>query len=95
MNKARDIWRGVWREHREPLLAGLDIEYMQALEADDKVKQAEVAAKKQELKDVTNTNIDDVDTPDDLMLVWPDILGDAPPENFSPSVVVPDTGAIW
>ena len=82
MDKARGIWRDIWREHRRPLLEDLDIEYIKALEAGDEAKQAEVATKKQELKDVTNTNIDNVDDPDDLMLVWPDVLGGSPPENW-------------
>jgi hypothetical protein len=66
------------------------MEYMKALEADDKVKQAEVITKKQELKDVTKTNIDDVDDTDNLMLVWPDVLGNAPEQPYSPAVVIPE-----
>ena len=78
MSKARDIWRDKWREARKPLLEDLDIEFMRATESADQAKQTEVAAKKQELRDVTHTVIDNVDDPGNLKLVWPDCLGDKP-----------------
>ena len=78
MNKARDIWRDKWRQARKPLLEELDVEFMRATESADQAKQTEVAAKKQELRDVTTTDIDSLDNPDDLKLVWPDCLGDKP-----------------
>lgn len=59
-DKAKDIHADNLRELRKPLLANLDIEYMQAIETDDKDKQQEIIGKKQELRDVTN------DLPDDL-----------------------------
>jgi hypothetical protein len=78
MSKARDIWRDEWRQARKPLLEDLDVEFMRATESADQAKQTEVAAKKQELRDVTDTNINNVDNPDHLMLVWPNCLGDKP-----------------
>jgi len=78
MSKARDIWRDKWREARSSLLEDLDVEFMRATESADQAKQTEVAAKKQELRDVTTTDIDSLDNPDDLKLVWPDCLGDKP-----------------
>ena len=78
MNKARDVWRDKWREARKPLLEGLDIEFMRATESDDQAKKTEVAAKKQELRNVTDTDINNIDNPGHLKLIWPNCLGDKP-----------------
>ena len=78
MNKARDIWRDHWRSARKPLLESLDVEFMRAVESGDTAKQAEVASKKQELRDVTNINTSGIQTPDNLKLLWPDCLGEKP-----------------
>jgi hypothetical protein len=43
------------RAERAPELAKLDVEFQRALEADDKVKQSQVASKKQALRDITAT----------------------------------------
>jgi hypothetical protein len=78
MNKARDIWRDKWRQVRKPLLEELDVEFMRATESADQAKQTEVAAKKQELRDVTSIDVNNIQTPDNLKLLWPDCLGDKP-----------------
>jgi hypothetical protein len=72
-DKAKAIWKDKWREARKPLLATLDIEFMKAVETDDTEKQAEIALKKQALRDVTNTEING-STPEEIKSVWPDIL---------------------
>ena len=74
-DKAKAIWKDKWREVRKPLLASLDIEFMKAVEAGDSAKQAEIAAKKQELRDVTNTPIPGT-TPEEIKSVWPEVLND-------------------
>jgi len=74
-DKAKAIWKDKWREARKPLLASLDIEFMKAVESNDSEKQAEVAAKKQELRDVTNTPIPGT-TPEEIKSVWPEVLSD-------------------
>ena len=76
MNKARDIWRDKWRIAREPLLKDLDVQFMRATEMADAGKQAEIATKKQELRDVTDTNLNTATTADQLKLMWPECLGD-------------------
>ena len=53
MQKALEIKKQMIRAEREPLLAKLDIEMMRALEQGDVVKQTEIAAKKQALRDAT------------------------------------------
>jgi len=72
-DKAKAIWKDKWREARKPLLATLDIEFMKAVELADTEKQAEIAAKKQALRDVTQTEIVG-NTPEEIKSVWPDIL---------------------
>ncbi len=53
MKKALEIKKDMVRAERAPLLAALDIEMMRAIELGDAVKQSEIAAKKQALRDVT------------------------------------------
>jgi hypothetical protein len=72
-NKAKAIWKDKWREARKPLLASLDIEFMKAVELADTEKQAEIALKKQALRDVTQAEIVG-NTPEEIKSVWPDIL---------------------
>ena len=72
-DKAKAIWKDKWREARKPLLASLDIEFMRAVESADTVKQAEIAAQKQALRDVTQTEIVG-NTPEEIKAVWPSVL---------------------
>lgn len=72
-DKAKAIWKDKWREARKPLLASLDVEFMRAVEAGDSSKQAEIAAKKQALRDVTLTPISGT-TPEEIKAVWPEVL---------------------
>jgi hypothetical protein len=72
-DKAKAIWKDKWREARKPLLASLDIEFMKAVESADTEKQAEIASKKQALRDVTQTEIVG-NTPEEIKAVWPSVL---------------------
>jgi len=72
-DKAKAIWKDKWRVARKPLLASLDIEFMKAVETDDAEKQAEIASKKQALRDVTQTEIVG-NTPEEIKAVWPSVL---------------------
>jgi hypothetical protein len=73
IDKAKDIWKDRWREARKPLLNALDVEFVRALESGDVVKQSEISAKKQALRDVTQTSIN-ATTPDEIKNVWPSSL---------------------
>ena len=53
LEKAKEIKKDMVRAERAPMLAALDVEFQRALEAGDTVKQAEIAAKKQALRDAT------------------------------------------
>lgn len=75
MTKAREIHKQHLRELRAPLLTKLDVDFQRALEAEDKVAMAEIAAKKQALRDVTDDPaISGAKTPDALKAALPDAL---------------------
>lgn len=70
--KCKGIHLDKFRAARKPLLSKLDVDYMKAIETEDSVKAAEIAIKKQELRDITLTPL-----PDDLAGIkstWPEIL---------------------
>lgn len=75
MNKAREIKKDMIRAERAPLLAALDVEYMRAVETGDTAKQADIAAKKQALRDATqDPAIATAQTPEQLKAVVPEAL---------------------
>lgn len=55
VEKAKDIQRDHWRKLREPIIKRLDLQFMKALESGDEKLISEVTAKKNALRDVTNT----------------------------------------
>lgn len=72
IEKAKDIHLDKFRSARAPKLAKLDIDFMMAVEANDELKKAAIAADKQALRDVTLTPL-----PDDLAGIkntWPSVL---------------------
>lgn len=77
MKKARDIQRDRIRVMRAPLLAELDIAYQRADEQDDAEAKADIAARKQSLRDATkDPAIEAARTPEELKAVIPDALKD-------------------
>jgi hypothetical protein len=72
IDKAKAIHLDKFRAARTPKLAKLDVDYMKAVEQADITKQAEIAASKQALRDVTLTPLPD--TLPEIKAVWPDIL---------------------
>lgn len=73
IEKAKDIQLDRWRVARTPLLAALDVQYMQALESGDATAQAAIVAQKNELRDVTDTPFPS-DIPADIAAFWPACL---------------------
>jgi hypothetical protein len=70
--KIKEIWKNKWREEREKILQKLDIEFIRALELDDTQKKADIIAKKEQLRKIT-----DIELPDDaksILNTWPDCL---------------------
>jgi hypothetical protein len=75
MSKAREIHRDRLRRLRVPKLAALDVAFMQAIETADTGRMAEIATRKQQLRDVTaDPRIDASPTPEALSAVIPDVL---------------------
>lgn len=73
IDKAKDIQRDRWRAARVPVLAALDVQFMQALEAGDTAAQAVIVSKKNALRDVTDTPFPS-DEPADIAALWPECL---------------------
>ena len=80
MAKAKEIHKANIRLAREPKLQELDIEFQRAIETDDASKKAEVAAKKQALRDApADSAIDSASDTAALKAQWKtDILGTSP-----------------
>jgi len=77
MTKAVEIKKEMIRAERKPKLEALDVEFMRAVEAGDADKQAEIAAKKQALRDATDDPaISAASTPDELKAVVPTALAE-------------------
>ena len=81
--KAKELQKERFRQVRKPLLEALDIDYQRADEAGDASKQTEVAAKKQALRDVTNsTTLNDATSEAEVRAVWDtSVLGERPAEH--------------
>ena len=78
-NRGLELMKRYIRSKRTKLFPQLDVEFMRAVEMGDSTKQAEIAAKKQALRDLTDINIDSVTTIDELKALWPtELLGDSP-----------------
>ena len=76
IEKCKEIHLDKFRAARAPKLAGLDVAFMKAVELSDSVKQSEIAAQKQELRDITKLAL-----PNDLASLkkyWPSILAPRP-----------------
>jgi hypothetical protein len=75
MPMAREIHRDHLREMRKPLLEQSDVEFIRAIEARDLDLQAQIAAKKVALRDVTRDPlIEAARTPEELKAAIPLIL---------------------
>jgi hypothetical protein len=73
MEKAREVWRDIIRQSRDPKLAELDIEFQRCVEVG--ADTSAVVAQKQELRDATAyPPIDDAQTPEELKVAWPPVL---------------------
>lgn len=72
MTKAIEIKKDMIRAERAPLMAALDVDFMQAIETGNTKAQAEIAKKKQALRDATkDPAIAAAKTPEKLKAVIP------------------------
>lgn len=75
MTKAVEIKKDMIRAERAPIMAELDVAFMRAVEAGDAEAQADIAAKKQALRDATkDPAIAAAKTPEELKAVVPAAL---------------------
>lgn len=75
MNKAREIKKDLIRLERDPKLAELDVAFMKAVEQGDTALQAEIATKKQALREATDDPaIQAASTPEELKAIVPAAL---------------------
>ncbi len=72
MAKAAEIQRARILSARAPMLAALDVEFMRAVERDDKAGQACISAEKQRLRDLTkDPRLPAEQTPEELASILP------------------------
>ena len=79
LEKALEIHKTKIREKRESVFKDLDIQFMKALEQGNTTLSAEIGAKKQSLRDITDIDISNISTLDELKQIWDvELLGESP-----------------
>jgi flagellar motor switch/type III secretory pathway protein FliN len=79
IESALEIHKKKIRERREIVFKDLDIQFMKALEQGNTTLSAEIGAKKQALRDITDIDISNVSTLDELKQIWDvELLGESP-----------------
>jgi hypothetical protein len=79
LEKALEIHKTKIREKRELVFKDLDIQFMKALEQGNTTLSAEIGAKKQALRDITDIDISNISTLDELKQIWNvELLGESP-----------------
>lgn len=75
MVKARVLWMNKIRDSRNKELAKLDLEYIRADEEGNNQLKAQIAAKKNGLRNIPQTlDLSSVTTPEQLKQIWPEGL---------------------
>lgn len=72
--RAIELKKKEFRLRRKPLLEKLDVAFMKALEVGDSATVASVVAQKQILRDITDIDMSQYDTPQKLHEFIPDVL---------------------
>lgn len=73
-NLGKEMKKNQFRQLRKSLLEKLDIEFMKAFEINNTQELINVATKKQVLRDITNIDMSQYQTPQDLHNFIPDVL---------------------
>lgn len=73
-DKAIEIKKDYFRFLRKPYLEKLDADFMKALEIGDSSAISSIAAKKQVLRDITDIDMSEYNTPEKLHKFIPDVL---------------------
>ena len=72
--RAIELKKKEFRLRRKPLLEQLDVDFMKSLEVGDSVLTAQIISKKQILRDITNIDMSQYDTPEKLYNYIPEEL---------------------
>ena len=80
LNKAKEIHIERWRTVRTQLLTSLDIEFMRAMEVENEEEKQKISLLKQEVRDVTLHDLSEINSANELSLIWPNCLGEKPQE---------------
>jgi len=79
LEKALEIHKTKIREKRELVFKDLDVQFMKALEQGNTTLSAEIGAKKQALRDITDIDISNISTLAELKQIWNvELLGESP-----------------
>ena len=79
LEKALEIHKTKLRERRELVFKDLDIQFMKALEQGNTTLSTEIGTKKQALRDITDIDISNISTLDELKALWnEELLGPSP-----------------
>ena len=79
LEKALEIHKKKIRERREVVFKDLDVQFMKALEQGNTTLSAEIGTKKQALRDITDIDISNISTLDELKQIWDvELLGESP-----------------
>ena len=79
LEKALEIHKKKIREKRESVFKDLDIQFMKALEQGNTTLSSEIGTKKQALRDITDIDISNISTLDELKQIWDvELLGESP-----------------
>jgi hypothetical protein len=79
VSRALDVHKKQIRIKREILFKDLDVQFMRALEVGNTTLSAEIGAKKQALRDITDIDVSNVTTLDELKALWnEELLGPSP-----------------
>lgn len=79
IEKALEIHKVKLRERREIVFKDLDVQFMKALEKGNMTLATEIGTKKQALRDITDIDISNISTLNELKAIWDvDLLGESP-----------------
>lgn len=79
LNKALEIHKEQIRKKRNELFPILDVQFMKALEQGNSELAASIGAQKQTLRDITDIDITNVTSLDELKSMWDEeLLGESP-----------------
>ena len=79
IESALQIHKTKIRERREVVFKDLDIQFMKALEQGNTTLSTEIGTKKQALRDITDIDISNISTLDELKAIWVvELLGESP-----------------